>query len=554
MTTEFDATKKQMVYLLDQIHNSDLALPDFQRDFVWAPQATRELVRSIIEGFPAGAILLMQGGDKIFEPRAFEGAPALSSAPTHMTLDGQQRLTSLYQAIFGVGQHLYFLNIQELIDGFELDDAVEVYSLKNAKRWESINAQAKNLMLPLSNSRNFADWKDKVIEARQKLNLDHSAEFKSKLNEMNDRYVKKIEQYEFPLVTLGPKTSPEAVCTIFETLNRTGVRLGVFDLLAARGFSKKVNLRRLWEVACEKNEILLRFDIDPYYILQVIAIWVSNDPRRGTVLAMRPVEDIEPHWEAAVQGMVSALQMLRTECGVVASKWIPYRTMLITLAATWPVVEGSKGAEIGARRAQLRQFFWVATFLQRYETQANNRAQADVTEVGAWLKAGPKPTWMSDAQFDSAQWESITPRNRALYSASMALLMSGGAKDFHNAQGLSPEYVENNQVDDHHLFPTGFLATEDIKPVDSILNRTLIDKITNIRISANSPAIYLQAIEDQIGAEALKSILDSHHLPSEKDGPLWQEDLDSFLRFRHQQLETLLAKETGWIFTPTGRI
>jgi len=37
-----------------------------------------------------------------------------------------------------------------------------------------------------------------------------------------------VEQYEFPMVTLNENTSGEAVCTIFETLNRTGVKLGVW--------------------------------------------------------------------------------------------------------------------------------------------------------------------------------------------------------------------------------------------------------------------------------------------------------------------------------------
>ena len=102
--TTFDADKKHVTYLLQQIEQRDLALPDFQRDFVWKPGETRELVRSVMQSFPAGTILLMQGGAKHFKPRSFAQAPDLSGKePTYLALDGQQRLTSLSLAFSGRG-------------------------------------------------------------------------------------------------------------------------------------------------------------------------------------------------------------------------------------------------------------------------------------------------------------------------------------------------------------------------------------------------------------------------------------------------------------------
>ncbi|MQA05209.1 MAG: DUF262 domain-containing protein [Streptosporangiales bacterium] len=101
----FETDKKPLTYFLDQIENRDLALPDFQRSFVWDPGATRELVVSIIRGFPAGALLLMQGGAQVFAPRAVEEAPELNGPPSYLVLDGQQRMSSLYQAFSGKGSH-----------------------------------------------------------------------------------------------------------------------------------------------------------------------------------------------------------------------------------------------------------------------------------------------------------------------------------------------------------------------------------------------------------------------------------------------------------------
>ncbi|MBI4692737.1 MAG: DUF262 domain-containing protein [Gammaproteobacteria bacterium] len=43
--------------LLGEIHSRTTVLPDFQRDFVWEPGATQELIVSIANSYPAGSIL-----------------------------------------------------------------------------------------------------------------------------------------------------------------------------------------------------------------------------------------------------------------------------------------------------------------------------------------------------------------------------------------------------------------------------------------------------------------------------------------------------------------
>jgi hypothetical protein len=45
--TLFETDKKRLTYLLDQIEPGDLAIPDFQRSFVWDSGATLELVASV---------------------------------------------------------------------------------------------------------------------------------------------------------------------------------------------------------------------------------------------------------------------------------------------------------------------------------------------------------------------------------------------------------------------------------------------------------------------------------------------------------------------------
>lgn len=45
-----DTNPRKLKELLGQVHSGESVLPDFQRDFVWAPYANQELVVSITSG------------------------------------------------------------------------------------------------------------------------------------------------------------------------------------------------------------------------------------------------------------------------------------------------------------------------------------------------------------------------------------------------------------------------------------------------------------------------------------------------------------------------
>lgn len=550
--TTFDSDKKHLTYLLDQIEHRDLALPDFQRDFVWKPGETRELVRSVMQSFPAGTILLMQGGAKHFGPRAFADAPTLGDQePTYLVLDGQQRLTSLSLAFSGRGEHQYFLNVGELLSGFDIDEAVEVWHRSKVGNWATIDGQAKDLVLPLSRLTHFADWKDEVIEARDgAFSVEERKDLKKQLNEIERSWIRPVLQYQFPVTTLSSDTSLDAVCTIFETLNRTGVKLSVFDLLVARGYAQGVELRALNDEVRAQYPLLVEFDIDPYYVLQVVATLVKGNPTRSTVLGLNVKEEVEPYWHRASRYLSESLKMLQTECGILSKKDVPYRTMLLTMAAAWPEIVAATGPEIGARREQMRRWFWCATFAQRYETQANTRTQNDVPELRAWLRGeGSAPEVTQSGELRS--FRQISSSTQALYSAALALSLRNHPLDFHAGEPLTPAKMATDQVDDHHVFPQAYLPGEMGRQAkDCVLNRTLIDRVTNQRISAKAPSVYLAEMQAELRPDTVAAILRSHSLPEAPEGPLFGDDYEAFLSWREARLRSYILQATGWPAPP----
>ena len=61
-----DTNPRALKDLLSEIYSCSMALPNFQRDFVWEPVATQELIVSIANNYPAGSLLRVRDAKRIF--------------------------------------------------------------------------------------------------------------------------------------------------------------------------------------------------------------------------------------------------------------------------------------------------------------------------------------------------------------------------------------------------------------------------------------------------------------------------------------------------------
>jgi hypothetical protein len=265
-------------------------LPDFQRDFVWEPGMIRGLLVSIASRYPAGSLLRVRNTKEHFAWRTFEGAPLPNGSPTFLVLDGQQRLTSLFQAFYGVGEYRFYLRLSLLQGGGDIEDAVfyEKAESRAEKRYRVPSAQAADFVLPLELLRghhaNVTAWITEMAKLLAEDNMPKFVEVQTSLQSVAEQWLKPIEDYEFPVVTLSDDTEADAICTIFETLNRTGVKLTVFELLTARFYPTKLNLRDSWAAACAKHDIFDEYFVDPYQVLQAVTLRATDDDPQGAIL------------------------------------------------------------------------------------------------------------------------------------------------------------------------------------------------------------------------------------------------------------------------------
>ena len=554
-----DTNPKNLKDLLDQINKREAALPDFQRSFIWDPTATQELIVSIALNYPAGSLLRVRNTHDLFARRHFQGAPALDGYhPTYLVLDGQQRLTSLYQAFYGVGNHRYYLNLAKLLEGADFEDTI--FNLrsnhKRTLRLEDFDVQAEELILPLSILKGgqgaYLEW---MLEVSQKTSsTEQMAKLQSDLMRLHKEWILPLDNYAFPVVTLSDETGADAVCTIFETLNRTGVKLTPYELLTARFWPKGVNLRDLWREARAQHSIIRDFNVDPYYLLQVISLISRQTPscKRSDVLALE-ADDIITWWDRAARGMADALEILRDDCGVLMPKWLPYTTMLNPMAAVLASADQASH-KVGPTRQRLAQWFWCASLGQAYENASNSQSVVDLIEIKSWLAGGDAPKTVSGFGFDARILRETTARQRAIYRAGICLILRHGPRDFYKFAKITGDLITENSVDDHHVFPQGYLKkTYPLRHRDSVLNHTLIDRKTNIRISDHAPSEYMKLIRESyeadpdLGTGKFGELLKSHLLPADSDSPFWADDFEAFLDWRQETLWQEIQEATGVI-------
>lgn len=117
--------RERITTLLDKVRSGAVAIPQFQRDYVWTPKQVVDFYDSILKGWPIGSLLLwVPDTDRFKIIEDLEGIKVSNKSPMEAyVLDGRQRITTLLSVLDQEGAHSrrYYVN---------LDDMKVVYSGK----------------------------------------------------------------------------------------------------------------------------------------------------------------------------------------------------------------------------------------------------------------------------------------------------------------------------------------------------------------------------------------------------------------------------------------
>lgn len=267
---------RQLTDLMKSVDTGAAQLPDFQRGWVWDDGRIKALIMSVIRNFPVGAAMFLEYGNESihFKHKPIEGSPASpDSEPEELILDGQQRLTSLYNALYNQNavhtktdkgkeiERFYYLNIEKAIDPAADPDEV-VLSVPETRLVTS--DFGRKIDMDLSDRRQ--EFKLKMFPlniildnvAVQQWQNDYYAYYQydqdiiKEFIQFNSEVVMRTFQYRIPVISLDKDTPKEAVCQVFENVNTGGVSLTVFELVTAIFAMDDFRLREDWEHRKEK--------------------------------------------------------------------------------------------------------------------------------------------------------------------------------------------------------------------------------------------------------------------------------------------------------------
>lgn len=598
-TNPFDLHK-----LLDDCHQGTLQLPDFQRSWVWDEERIKSLIASISRAFPVGALMTLgTGGEVDFKPRPIEGTPDATkkTIPQSLLLDGQQRMTSLYQVTLR-GQVVetvtpknkkvkrwFYIDIEKALDP-STDREEAIVSVPEDKIIRSdfgrevvldISSPEKeyeNLMYPVSQIFDWDNWQDGFDEHCLR---DDNKDLRKVFRDFKKKVLENFKSYAVPVIALDRSTSKEAVCVVFEKVNTGGKPLDAFELVTAMYAADGHELRKDWYgdektngrhrrfkdtlVLSSRSEGGILTNVSNTDFLQAISLFYTREKRREAEAAGRQGKDLP-----AVTGNRQALLNLplegykkyekQVELGFErAAKFLnilhiyriydlPYQSQIVPLAAILADIGGAWEHE--ANRAKLVRWYWNGVFGELYGSAVDTRISKDFMEVTAWLKGGSEPSTVSETLFRADRLKTMRMRLSAAYKGINALLMQEGSQDFRSGQKFDHAIFFGENVDIHHIFPQDWCKKQNINKdiFDSIINKTPLSYKTNRIIGGVAPSEYIAKLEKgdtdtpPIKCDSLDSYLSSHLI----DPVLLRADkFSEFMADRQNRLLSLIEKATG---------
>ncbi|WP_026453741.1 DUF262 domain-containing protein [Saccharomonospora iraqiensis] len=573
----FQTPQHPLKELLPRIARGEIQLPDFQRGYVWDEERIRSLLVTIAHGHPLGVVMTLQtGNDQVrFKPRPIEGADdeAAEIEPALLVLDGQQRLTSLSQALWGDGvidthdarkkvvRRRFFFDIAQAVkDPHNLDEAVKSLPgdgvlRENFDRDVVLDVSTREKQLEhgyfpvnLAYRDSGTDWLFGYADgdvARTFLNT----------------VITPMKSYTIPSIELDRQTTKEAVATVFEKVNQGGMKLTVFELLTAkfagdadyyRATGTDFRLKDDWDKTAEvirKYPVLQGLDETEF--LQAVMLLASNHKYRATTARKDDILDLRLSdyldWADEVRKAMGWVAGFLAAEHIHIDGDVPYPTQLVPLAALRVLM--GEDIDIHGIRSRVRQWYWCGVLGELYSSATENRMARDVEQVPAWARGEERavvPRTVEDANFVESRLHSLKTRNAAAYKGIHALLMAHDTKDWLHHQPFDRAHYLELAVDIHHIFPKKWCLAHDIDPElrESIVNKTPLARKTNQLVGGVSPADYMRKLDARakITTDELDAIVAAHQIDV---AALRAGDFESFFTHRREALLRLVESAMG---------
>ena len=555
----FDNIPSKVGDLLNDVKNGKVGLPDLQRPFVWKDSKARDLLDSMLKGYPIGYIMLWQS------PEDYETVSHIGTndktyvQPDYLVIDGQQRLTALLAAISGIkvkdknyAEHPIRISFNPLIREF----AVWTEAYERNPEWISKISTVFEADAEHNVSRYRRQFIKECNAGREKNNKLLLTDDEEEMIETNINDLLNLSIYTLPTLRINTKATEEDVAEVFVRVNSGGQKLteknfietllAVYDNDVHDKIDKFCADSRIPKDGTAYNFIL---KVDPSHLIRMAVavgfgrarlhyaymLMRGKNLETGTVTKEKRADNLDKfknaldevtnlnNWHTFmglfadagyVNGNMVASSNAVVFCYVlylvgkynykvqpiilqkIIKKWIFMST--ITYFYT-----GSTETEVEKQFADLRSVSTADEFVTYLESVIATRFTDDYFNLtlpsGLMSAAAISPAW-----FGYIAALNVLGTPMLFSTTTLASKLLPGASD------------DKKAVDKHHIFPKHYLTdigfTTD-RDRNQIANFTYLDYNTNIDISDDPPADYVDRYRQKLGEDRYKKTCAENALP-----------------------------------------
>lgn len=568
--------------LVGDVIEGRVGLPDLQRPFVWKDSDVRDLLDSMLRGYPIGFCILWEAPADQEDKKSPIGLNEKNFAmPKELVIDGQQRLTALVSSLYGV----------PVKDESFSDRTIRIAYDPIAREFHTWDAA-------IAKDTRFIPDVSAVFEAKRK---NEATKFRrGYIKRLNDANAKRGEPeldddgegavedginellnlettYVIPILSISAKADEEQMSQIFIRVNSGGTKLTEDDFIMTLLSVYEPETRQRIEDWCEDshkpgagtshNPLLT---IKPSHVIRATVglgfgrgrlryarlILNGRDlETRETSVAKRE-ENFEKFdaaldkvlnlndWHAFINALGEAGYLNKSM--VSSENTIPL-TYAITLIAKHRFgITGVELQRVGKR------WFSMAILTQMYTGNFESVFEQQMNSIGELKDADAFRDWM-DAEIASRLTDdffSVTlpnefDKNRAsgpVWNGFLAAQVVLGSRMLFStstvAQLLLPTSSGTKRsYDKHHIFPANFLKDGPYDYArDRRVNIVCVDYQKNNYISDADPKVYVTEYRKALGDDAYRATCNDNALPYDFENM----DYLDFLRARRVLMSSMI--------------
>lgn len=555
----FDNIPSKVADILSDVKNGRVGLPDLQCPFVWQDNKVRELLDSMMKGYPIGYIMLWASPDDYENTVHIGKNEKIYKRPNDLVIDGQQRLTALLAAMYGVtimDKNYKERAIRISFNPLTREFAVWTPAFEKNPEWISEISQ----VFAADEEHNISKFRKAYIkivnEGRVKNNEEELTEDEEDRIEENINDLLNLGIYSLPTLKINSKANEENVADIFVRVNSGGQNLteknfietliAVYDNTVHDKINKFCADSRIPANGTSFNQIL---QVDPSHLIRmsvgvgfrrarlryVYMLLRGKNLKTGEITQNIREENLKifkesldmvtnlNNWHAFMNLFASAgylkgsfvassnavvfsyvlyligkydYKVSSVELQKIISKWI----FMSTITGFYT---GSTESQVEKQFADLRDVHNADEFVVYLDSVIANRFTDDYFEYSL-------PSELNSSSATSPAW----------YGYIAAINVLGTPMLFSTAP-LSQYFIlgtsgDKNSIDKHHIFPKNYLGKigyNNDRDRNQIANFTYLDYATNIDISDAPPTEYVSRYRDKLGEEGYKLACKQNALP-----------------------------------------